>query len=141
MTAARDFISITPNAVPRELCAQIVERMRRSDKLQDGRIGGGLFPDLKKSRDIGIAGVPEWRDVDVALNAAVLAAAMGYVREYPQALIAPLMLQHQPPGGELRRLVAEDFPGMDDAQLAQLVRTCLRAGATNLQWYTAGEGG
>ena len=138
---ATDFISVTPNAIPRELCAEIVSRMRRSDKLQEGRIGGGLYPDLKKSRDLAIAGVPEWRDVDIALNTAVLTAVMAYVREYPQALIAPLMLQHQPPGGTLRRLTAEDFPGMEDAQLGELTRTCLRPGQTNLQWYRAGEGG
>lgn len=137
----KDFISITPDALPRDLCARIVERMRTSNRLQEGRIGGGLYPDLKKSRDISIAGVAEWQDVEAALNTAVLGAVMRYIREYPQTLIAPLMLQHQPPGGELRRLVAEDFADMDEAQLLQLVRTCLRPGQTNLQWYTAGEGG
>lgn len=137
----KDFISITPDALPRELCAQIVERMRTSNKLQEGRIGGGLYPDLKKSRDVSISGVAEWQDVEAALNTAVLGAVMRYVREYPQALIAPLMLQHQPPGGDMRRLVAEDFADMDEAQLLQLVRTCLRPGQTNLQWYKAGEGG
>ncbi len=136
-----DFIRIVPDAVPRALCADIVARMRRSDRLQEGRIGGGLYPELKKSRDLSIAGVAEWRDVEVALNAAVLTAVMGYLREYPQALIAPLMLQHQPPGGTLRRLVAEDFADMPDEQLLQLTRTCLRPGQTNLQWYHAGEGG
>lgn len=138
---ARDFIRVVPDAIPRALCAEIVERMRRSDRLQDGRIGGGLYPDLKKSRDLSIAGVAEWREVEIALNTAVLTAVMGYLRAYPQALIAPLMLQHQPPGGEMRRLVAEDFPGMADEQLLQLTRTCLRPGQTNLQWYRAGEGG
>lgn len=137
----KDFISITPDALPRELCAQIVERMRTSNKLQEGRIGGGLYPDLKKSRDVSISGVAEWQDVEAALNTAVLGAVMRYVREYPQALIAPLMLQHQPPGSDMRRLVAEDFADMDEAQLLQLVRTCLRPGQTNLQWYKAGEGG
>jgi hypothetical protein len=139
--STKDFIHVVPGAVPREVCARIVERIRTSKQLQEGRIGGGLYPELKKSRDISITGVAEWRDVDSALGTAVLNAMMGYLREYPQALIAPLMLQHQPPGGQLRRLVAEDFPSMPDAELMQLTRTCLRPGATNLQWYTAGEGG
>jgi len=139
--SAQDFISVVPDAIPRELCAQIVARMRASDKLHEGRIGGGVFPELKKSRDLNITGVAEWRDVENAFNVAVLGAVMGYLRAYPQALIAPLMLQHQPPGGEMRRLVAEDFPAMPDAQLLELTRTCLRPGATNLQWYTDGEGG
>ena len=139
--STKDFISVTPNAIPRDVCAQIVDRMRRSNQLQDGRIGGGLFPDLKKSRDLSISNVAEWRDVEIALNTAVLDATKRYIREYPQALIAPLMLQHQPPGGEMRRLMAEDFATMDEDQLQQLTLTCLRPGHTNLQWYTAGEGG
>lgn len=136
-----DFIAITENAVPAETCADIVRRIRDSKALLPGRVGGGVFPDLKDSRDIAISGQAEWRDVESLLNTAMLRALVAYLREYPQTLIAPLMLQQPGPDGQLRRLSAEDLHGMHEDALVELIRTCLRPGAINLQWYTAGQGG
>jgi hypothetical protein len=137
-----DFIEVYPRALDAQACAAIVARMRqRSDALQPGRVGGGVFPELKHSRDVQITGNADWRDVDQALNVAVYAGLLAYLRKYPQALIAPLMLQKPDTDGALRRLSAEDVSAMDDAGLGELVRTCLRPGAINLQWYQADEGG
>lgn len=136
-----DFIEVYPDAVPPEACAAIVRRLRDSRQLQPGQIGGGVYPELKHSRDLLISGNPDWRDVDMRLQQAVFAGLLRYLRTYPQALISPLMLQQPDDKGDLRRLQAEDLVGMGEAGLADLARTCLRPGAINLQWYTANEGG
>jgi hypothetical protein len=136
-----DFIEVFPGALSRDMCAAIVERLQRSDALQPGRVGGGVFRELKHSRDLSITGKPEWADVEQALNQAVFAGLLAYVRRYPQALIAPLMLQQAGDDGAPRRLLAEDIVAMKDAALAPLLAQCLRPGAINLQWYRAGEGG
>ncbi|GAA4856941.1 2OG-Fe(II) oxygenase [Luteimonas vadosa] len=136
-----DFIEVTDGALDAQACAAIVARMRASDSLQPGRIGGGVFPELKHSRDQHITGDAAWADVEQQLNTAVYAGLLAYLRRYPQALIAPLMLQQAGEDGKPRRLAAEDFPGMPDERLGELARTCLRPGAINLQWYRAGEGG
>lgn len=136
-----DFIEVFEGALAREACAGIVDRLRGSNALQPGRVGGGVFPELKHSRDLAITGRPEWAAVEEALNAAVFTGLLAYVRRYPQALIAPLMLQHATADGGTRRLVAGDIATMDDAALAPLLATCLRPGPINLQWYRAGEGG
>jgi hypothetical protein len=136
-----DFIEVTHGAVPADICARIVERMRASDQLQPGRVGGGVHPELKRSRDLSLEGRADWSDVAQALNVAVYGGLLAYLRRYPQALIAPLMLQVAGVDGAPRRLQAEDFPGMDDTALGRLVMTCLRPGPVNLQWYAAGEGG
>jgi 2OG-Fe(II) oxygenase superfamily len=137
-----DFIAVTPGALSADVCASIVARIRASDALQPGKVGGGVYPELKHSRDITLSGNAAWQDVEQALNTAMLGGLIRYLRTYPQALIAPLMLQ-QPgaAGGDLRRLTAEDLTAMDDAGLVELIRTCLRPGHINLQWYRAGEGG
>ena len=106
-----------------------------------GRIGSGVFPELKHSRDLSLAGKPEWADVEGALNNAVFAGLLAYLRTYPQALIAPLMLQITGADGAARRLASPDVAAMDDARLAPLATTCLRPGAINLQWYTTDVGG
>ena len=139
--ATHDFIEVIHNAIPAEACDAIRTRMRASAQLKPGEVGSGVFPELKHSKDLRISGQPEWRDVEIQLQQAVFSGVLSYLRRYPQALISPLMLQVQDNDGHARRLAAEDFPGMDDAALSELARTCLRPGAINLQWYAAGEGG
>lgn len=141
MNGDGDFIETFDDALPRETCAAIVERMRASESLQPGRVGGGVFPELKRSRDLSLSGRKDWADLEQALNAAVFGGLLGYLRRYPQALVAPLMLQRHAADGQPHRLVAEDLAAMDDQALGALVQGCLRPGAINLQWYAAGEGG
>ena len=137
----RDFIEVIHNAIPAEACAAILAQMRASAQLQPGEVGSGVFPELKHSKDLRISGRAEWQQVEMLLQQAVFKGVLSYLRRYPQALISPLMLQVQDTDGSARRLSADDFPGMEDAQLSELARTCLRPGAINLQWYAAGEGG
>jgi len=139
---ARDFIEVYPDAVPADYCEAIARRVAASPDVQPGRVGGGVNPTLKNSRDLGISALPPWRDVEQALNQAVLAGALSYLRTYRHALIAPLMLQVPDPAtGAARRLTAEDFDGMDEAALAQVVCAVWRPGPINLQRYAANEGG
>lgn len=139
--STHDFIEVTADALSAGSCADIVARVRASDALQPGRVGGGVYPELKHSRDLQITGRADWADVEQALNVAVYGGLLAYLRHYPQVLIAPLMLQQPDAQGQLRRLTAEDLSAMDNAALGELARTCLRPGAINLQWYRAGEGG
>lgn len=137
-----DFIEVYPNALPAEVCAAIVRRFEVSDQTLPGRVGGGVHPDLKHSRDLEISTRADWKDVTNALNAAVFNGLLHYLRKYRHALIAPLMLQTpDPKTGALRRVEAEDFDMLDDAALARIVRAVLRPGAINLQRYAANEGG
>ena len=141
MNPVADFIEVVPGALDRDTCVAIVERMRDSSQLQPGRVGGGVLPQLKDSRDLSITGKPEWADAEKLLNDAVFAGVLGYLRRYPQALIAPLMLQQPGADGQAQRLQADDFATMDEARLAGLAMACLRPGAINLQWYRADQGG
>jgi len=141
MPEIADFIEVYPDAIDRATCAAIVSRMRDSEGLQPGRVGGGVYPELKHSRDIRITGDAQWAETDQRLQQAVFAGLVDYLRKYPQALISPLMLQIAGSDGQPRRLQAEDFAAMQASAIAELARTCLRPGAINLQWYSAGEGG
>ncbi len=142
LTTPRDFIEVYDDAVAPGLCASIVSRLRAgAPDMRPGRVGGGVFPELKHSRDLGISGDAAWAAVEQQLQQAVFMGTLRYLRRYPQALISPLMLQQPDGSGGLRRLGAEDLSAMDDSALGELARACLRPGAINLQWYTAGEGG
>ena len=136
-----DFIEVYENALSRETCAQLLAAFEASGAAVPGQVGGGVLPELKDSRDIQITGKPEWRDAENALNNAVFTGLLAYLRKYRYAMIAPLMLQVTGADGKPRRIEAADFDTMNDAALADLVRTVLRPGAINLQRYTAGQGG
>jgi hypothetical protein len=135
-----DFIEVYDHALSAEDCARLVEKFERGAH-SPGRVGGGVIPELKDSRDITLTGKPEWRASEVALNTAVLKAMVAYVRKYRYALIAPLMLQVPIGDGTSRRLTEDDVGNMDEAALGKLVRTVLRPGSINIQRYTAGTGG
>jgi hypothetical protein len=136
-----DFIEVYDDALDRAGCAAIVERLRASDALTPGRIGSGVFPELKHSRDLSLQGRQDWADVEAALNQAAFAGLLRYARRYPQMLVSPLMLQVADAGGAARRLAPDDVAAMDDDSLAPLLQACLRPGAINLQGYASGEGG
>ncbi len=141
MSALPDFIEVYEGLIDRGTCAAICKRFDAAPHVE-GRVGGGVFPDLKKSRDISISGKPEWNDVGGALMTAVITGLKHYLRKYPYTLIAPLMLQRaDKDGSNQRRLSADDLLAMDDAELTVLVQQLLRPGSINLQRYTAGEGG
>jgi hypothetical protein len=136
-----DFIEVYDDALDRAGCAAIVERLCASDALTPGRVGSGVFPELKHSRDLALQGRQDWADVEAALNQAAFAGLLRYARRYPQMLVSPLMLQVADAGGAARRLAPDDVAAMDDDSLAPLLQGCLRPGAINLQGYASGEGG
>jgi hypothetical protein len=135
-----DFIEVIHNAVPSEVCAAIVERMRATRGLLPGAVGSGVFPELKHSKDLRISGLDGWQDVDQQLQRGV---------QRPADLSTPLSTgvdraaDVADPGQQRPTAtpVCRGLPDMPQQQLADLARTCLRPGAINLQWYAAGEGG
>ena len=136
-----DFIEVFDGALDAAACTALVARLRASDARRPGRVGGGVFPELKHSRDLSLSGRADWADAEAALNRAVFDGLLAYVRRWPQALLAPLMLQQAGADGAPRRVQADALTAMDDAALAPLLTACLRPAPINLQWYAAGEGG
>ncbi|HEY0661583.1 MAG TPA: 2OG-Fe(II) oxygenase [Lysobacter sp.] len=140
-TAPADFIEVYPDVLDRAQCAALVERFAASGDSLPGRVGGGVMPELKDSRDLTLTGRAEWRDVEGQLNNAVFKGLLAYLRRYPHTLIAPLMLEVPGADGSRHRLTPERVAAMDDAALAQVAQTVLRPGGINLQRYTGGRGG
>jgi hypothetical protein len=138
----QDFIEVYPDALSKEACALLIQYFEDSKASVPGRVGGGVLPELKNSRDIQITGNLEWCEAENSLNAAMFNGLRLYLRKYPHILIAPLMLQVQDEKtGQPHRLAAEDFVDMSDKQLGDIARAMFRPGAINLQRYTANEGG
>ena len=141
MTGAGDFIGVYPGLLAPERCREITERFDASGLATAGRVGGGVLPELKHSRDIQLNQHADWLAVEKELNTAMFRALLAYAREYPYALIAPLLLQRQLPDGTVTRYGHDDIRALDDRALAELLRAVFRPGPVNLQRYEADEGG
>jgi len=136
-----DFIEVYDDVLPREVCAALIERFTASADTVPGRVGSGVIPELKDSRDLTLTGRADWRDAEGQLNNAVFKGLLAYLRKYPHMVIAPLMLEVPGADGGRHRLTPERVAAMDDAALSGIVQTVLRPGAINLQRYTGGRGG
>lgn len=136
------FIGVYDDALSADDCARLIARFEASGQGEPGRVGGGVLPELKDSVDIAIGGRPEWSDAEDRLNQAMLRGLLAYLRQFPHALIAPLMLQVvHPDTGTPSRLTPELLGRYDDEALVPIVQHVFRPGAINLQRYTAGRGG
>lgn len=136
-----DFIEVIDDALDPAWCAEVVSRFSGSADVQPGRVGSGVFPDMKDSLDLTISGRTGWTDIENTLNQAVITGVVRYLRRWPHTLVAPLMLETQDAEGRRHRLTAERLAAMDDAALMPIVMQMFRPGAINLQRYTAGRGG
>ena len=139
---AGDFIEVYEGALSAQACAALVAAFEASGQDQPGRVGAGVMPELKNSRDIQVSGKPEWRAAEQQLNTAMLLGLLRYLRRYRYALLAPMMLQIADPAtGQPRRMLEADFDSLPDAHLAAIVQGVFRPGPINLQRYTADSGG
>lgn len=136
-----DFIGVYPGLLEAERCADIIRRFDDSRLAVPGRVGGGVMPELKNSRDIQLNQHPDWQGVERELNTAMFRALLAYVRTYPYVLIAPLLLQRQTADGKRVRYEHDDIRALDDKALGDLLRAVFRPGPVNLQRYEADEGG
>lgn len=136
-----DFIEVYANAMDERHCEHIIRRFEDAGTATPGRVGSGVFPDLKHSDDIHISGQAAWADVEQMIGQAVFAGVLRYLRRYPHLAIAPLMLEMPDGAGGQRRLDAAMVESMSDAELSQIVGAVFRPGTTNLQRYRADQGG
>ena len=141
MPIRSDFIEVYDAALEPEICALAISNFRKSTQTQPGEVGGGVYPELKNSRDLAISTLPEWAEFVAVFNGALLKCMRAYVRKYPFVLLAPLMLTSTDENGVAKRMDAADLLEQDDAALNKLILRLLRPGAINLQRYTAGYGG
>ncbi len=141
MTSDSDFIEVYEAALAPEVCALAIKNFAQSGQTQPGEVGGGVYPELKNSRDLAISVLPEWAEFVSVFNGALLKCLRAYVRKYPYVLLAPLMLASTDANGASKRMDAAGLFQHDDAALNQLILRLLRPGAINIQHYTAGQGG
>ena len=76
------FIWIKDDVLTNDFCQDTIERFKTSNAKRAGATGGGVLENVKRSTDVMLSELPDWKDVD-----AKLAEAVGrYTNEYTATL-------------------------------------------------------
>jgi hypothetical protein len=136
-----DFIEVYDDMLEGAACAELIERFKRSGAAQPGQAGGAVRKEVKNSWDITISDMPEWREVEVALNKVVIRGVLRYAQKYPHVVIGPFATKVTDEKTGKERLADAADLAKDELLLTRLVTSLLRPGGINLQHYIADQGG
>ena len=137
-----DLIEVIDNVLPPTLCAELIARFEKSPNLTQGRTGGGVDLDKKRSTDVSISQNAEFADLFKQVIQLTGQQLVAYIEKYYFALVGPMGLTvHHPKTGDPVKLTGENFHEVGKPNLANLVNYLFRVGNINAQRYTAGNGG
>lgn len=138
----QNFIEVIDDVLPPELCSALIARFEDSPNLSQGRTGGGVDLDKKRSTDVSISQNKEFGDLFQQVMQATGPQLVQYIEKYFYALIGPIGLTvKHPTTGEPVKLTGENFEEVGKPNLANLVNYLFRVGDVNAQRYTAERGG
>ncbi|MEC7470505.1 MAG: 2OG-Fe(II) oxygenase [Pseudomonadota bacterium] len=136
------FIEVIDNALPVQLCRDIIDTFDTSQKLAPGRTGGGVDTDKKRSMDVSFSQNPEFKAHHQAVFEACSNGIFNYLKKYYFAIVGPLGLTlPDPTTGQPVKLTAENFETLGLPQLPMLIQHLFRMGDINAQRYEKGNGG
>lgn len=137
-----DLIDVIDDVLSPQLCTQLIERFEKSPNRTQGKTGGGVDLDKKRSVDVSISQQPEFADLFKQVMQLTGEQLVKYIEKYYYALVGPIGLTVRHPNtGEPVKLTGENFEEVGKPNLNNLVNYLFRIGDINAQRYTAGNGG
>ena len=141
-TTKTDFIDVIDDALPTQLCNDIIQVFEKSEHKQPGTTGGGVDPERKNSVDISFSQQPEFAPLFQKVMQITGEHILAYFEKYHFALIGPIGLTVADPKTQQPvRLTTDNFDRVGRPNLRNLVNYLFRIGEVNAQRYTANEGG
>ena len=62
-----NFIFTERDALPKSFCNNVIEKFEKDDRKRQGQVGGGVHLDIKRSSDLSISGLDDWKSYDCLL--------------------------------------------------------------------------
>ena len=127
-----DLIEVIDDVLPPELCSELMARFDRSPNLTQGRTGGGVDLDKKRSTDVSISQNAEFADLFKQVMQLTGQQLVAYIEKYYFALVGPMGLTvRHPKTGDPVKLTGENFDEVGKPNLANLVNYLYRVGDIN----------
>ena len=79
-----NFIYTERNALPTSFCNNVIEKFEQDDRKRQGQVGGGVHLDIKRSSDLSISGLNDWKSYDEAFYNSLHSALKRYSTFIPE---------------------------------------------------------
>ena len=86
-TKFTDFIYVERDALPKSFCNNVIEKFEQDDRKRQGQVGGGVQLDIKRSSDLSISELDDWKSYDQAFFKSLNDALKEYLRFVPEEYI------------------------------------------------------
>lgn len=137
-----DFIEVIDDVLDGALCEDIISQFESSPNLYQGRTGGGVDLDKKRSTDVSFSEQPEFAPLFQQVMQKTGEQMVRYMEKYFFALVGPIGLTvRHPKTGEPVKMTGENFEVVGKPNLPNMLNYLFRIGQVNAQRYKAGEGG
>ena len=83
-TKFSDFIYIERDALPKSFCNNVIEKFEQDDRKRQGQVGSGVHLEIKRSSDLSITELEDWKSYDQAFFRCLNNGLKKYVRFLPQ---------------------------------------------------------
>lgn len=79
-----NFIYTERNALPKSFCNNVIEKFEQDDRKRQGQVGGGVHLDIKRSSDLSISDLCDWKSYDEAFYNSLHSALKKYTAFIPE---------------------------------------------------------
>ena len=83
-TKFSDFIYIERDALPKSFCNNVIEKFEQDDRKRQGQVGSGVHLEIKRSSDLSITELEDWKSYDQAFFRCLNNGLKKYVRFLPE---------------------------------------------------------
>ena len=83
-TKFSDFIYVERDALPKSFCNNVIEKFEQDDRKRQGQVGGGVQLDVKRSSDLSISQLDDWKSYDQAFFKSLNGGLKKYIRFLPE---------------------------------------------------------
>lgn len=86
-TKFSDFIYIERDALPKSFCNNVIEKFEQDDRKRQGQVGSGVRLEIKRSSDLSITELEDWKSYDQAFFRCLNSQLKKYIQFLPEEYV------------------------------------------------------
>ena len=82
-----DFIYIEKGSLPKSFCNNVIEKFEQDDRKRQGQVGSGVHLEIKRSSDLSITELEDWKSYDQAFFRCLNNGLKKYIKFLPEEYV------------------------------------------------------
>ncbi|MDB2385981.1 2OG-Fe(II) oxygenase [Shewanella sp.] len=136
-----DFIEIYPQAIPDELCDELIAAFEQHPGVLAGQTGAGVDTTKKHSQDLMLDSHDDLSALKNRLLKHTLSYSAEYFNKYSLALMGAVSVGVANETGEAVTLTPDNYAALGAPKAEAIVKYLYRSGTINIQKYQQDKGG